>query len=323
MSESANPFVDSPAGLTTLAVPTCSADATAGNVRDRMVGRSFDRVEEVAVVDEGRLLGLVGLEDVLEADPEASIADLMDGDPVTLGPDGSEEEAAWRMARKGQANLAVVDAGGSFAGLIPAHFLLGRILTELDEDSARLGGYAASTDRARLAAEEHVSRRLLHRLPWLVIGLVGAMLSAIIVGSFEDQLNEKVLLAFFVPAVVYMADAVGTQTETLLIRGMSANIDVKMVVRREVITGILLGVLVGAAFYPFALLGWGDQSVALAVSLALFASCSISTSVATVLPRLIARFGGDPAFGSGPLATIIQDLLSIAVYLAIATPIAT
>jgi magnesium transporter len=315
--------VSSPSGLATLAVPTFPPDTTAGTVQERMVGRSFDRVEEVAVVAEGHLLGLVGLEDILEADPGASVSNLMDDDPVTLGPDGSEEEAAWQMARKGQANLAVVDARGYFAGLIPAHLLLGRLLTELDEDSARLGGYVASTDRARLAAEERVSRRLLHRLPWLVIGLFGAMLSAVIVGSFEDQLNEKVLLAFFVPAVVYMADAVGTQTETLLIRGMSANINVKMVVRREMLTGILLGLLVGAAFYPFALLGWGDQSVALAVSLALFASCSISTSVATVLPRLIAKFGGDPAFGSGPLATIVQDLLSIAVYLVIATSIAT
>lgn len=323
MSAEARPFVTGPLGLATLAVPTFSANATAGEVQEQMIGRSFDRVDEIAVVADGRLLGLAGLEDLVEADPAASVGTLMDADPVTLGPKGSEEEAAWRMAHKGQANLAVVDEAGRFAGLIPAHLLLGRLLTELDEDSARLGGYAASTDRARLAAEERVPRRLLHRLPWLVIGLVGAMLSAVIVGSFEEQLHEKVLLAFFVPAVVYMADAVGTQTETLLIRGMSANIDVKMVVRREMVTGILLGLLVGAAFYPFALLGWGDQSVALAVSLALFASCSISTSVATILPRLIARFGGDPAFGSGPLATIVQDLLSIAVYLAIATPIAT
>jgi magnesium transporter len=149
------------------------------------------------------------------------------------------------------------------------------------------------------------------------------MVSAVIVGSFEAQLDEVVLLAFFLPAVVYMADAVGTQTETLLIRGMSASVDMRTVVRRELITGVLIGALIGLTFFPFALIGWGDADVALAVGLALIASCSIATSVATVLPRVLSRFGSDPAFGSGPLATIIQDLLSIAVYLAIATPIVT
>jgi magnesium transporter len=227
------------------------------------------------------------------------------------------------MVRRRQSNLAVVGSDDSFIGLVPSHKLIARLLAEHDEDAARLGGYLASSGRARLAAEEPVSRRLLHRLPWLLVGLVGAMASAVIVGAFEAQLKEVVLLAFFVPAVVYMADAVGTQTETLLIRGMSAGIDIRTVVRRELITGVLIGAIIGLSFFPFALIGWGDADVALAVALALTASCSIATSVATILPRVLLHFGSDPAFGSGPLATIIQDLLSIAVYLAIATPIAT
>ncbi len=68
---------------------------------------------------------------------------------------------------------------------------------------------------------EPVARRLWHRLPWLGLGLLGAMASAVIVGAFEEEIREEVLLAFFLPAVVYMADAVGTQTETVVIRGMA------------------------------------------------------------------------------------------------------
>lgn len=288
-----------------------------------MVGKSFDFVDEIVVLDEGRLIGLVALTRLLEAPEETLLGDLADPDSVVIRPGESEEGAAWQMVRRPQSNLAVVDSGGAFVGLVPSHRLIGRLLAQHDEDAARLGGYLASSGRARLAAEEPVSRRLLHRLPWLLVGLVGAMASAVLVGAFEEQLEEVVLLAFFVPAVVYMADAVGTQTETLLIRGMSANIDMKTVIRRELITGVLIGTLIGLAFFVFALVGWGDADVALAVALALAASCSIATSVATVLPRLLSHFGSDPAFGSGPLATIIQDLLSIAVYLAIATPIAT
>ena len=131
------------------------------------------------------------------------------------------------------------------------------------------------------------------------------------------------LLAFFLPGVVYMADAVGTQTETVLIRGLSIGVSVRSVLRRELVTGALIGLALAAAFFPFALAAWGDGRVVLAVGLALFSSSSIATLVAMTLPWLFQRFGYDPAFGSGPLATVIQDLLSIVVYFAIASAIAT
>lgn len=323
MEASGDLFTGEAADQATARVPTFSSTQTVAEARRSMTGSSFDFADEIVVLDDGRLVGLVAPTRMLEAAELTPLADLVDREAVTISPGQPEEEVAWRMVRRGQSNLAVVAADGSFVGLVPPHRLIGRLLAEHDEDAARLGGYLASTGRARLAAEEPVSRRLLHRLPWLLIGLIGAMASAVLVGSFGSVLDEKLLLAFFVPAVVYMAGAVATQTETLLIRGMSASVAMRTVVRRELLTGILIGALIGLAFFPFALLGWGDFDVALAVALALAASCAIATSVATFLPRLLERLGTDPAFGSGPLATIVQDLLSIAVYLAIATPIAT
>lgn len=323
MEESRDLFTEEIAAHSTARVPVVSPTQSVAEARRYMVGKSFDFVDEIVVLDGDELVGLVASSRLLEAPEDARIGDLADPEPVVIRPGESEEGAAWKMVRRRQGNLAVLGADGRFVGLVPAHQLLGRLLAEHDEDAARLGGYLASSGRARLAAEEPIRRRLLHRLPWLLVGLVGAMASAVIVGAFESQLEEVVLLAFFVPAVVYMADAVGTQTETVLIRGMSAGIDMRTVVRREIGTGLLIGALIGAVFFLFALAGWGDSQVALAVALALTASCSIATSVATILPRVLSRLGSDPAFGSGPLATIIQDLLSIAVYLAIATPIVT
>jgi magnesium transporter len=92
----------------------------------------------------------------------------------------------------------------------------------------------------------------------------------------------------------------------------------RAVARREAVTGLIVGSAVGATFAAFAGLVWGDAEVAAAVGLALVASCSIASLVAMVLPWAFQRLGGDPAFGSGPLATVVQDLLSIAVYFAIA-----
>jgi magnesium transporter len=181
---------------------------------------------------------------------------------------------------------------------------------------ARLGGFLHDTAAARASSEELISRRFLHRLPWLLLGLVGALAAAAIVGAFERQLEENVILVFFIPGIVYMADAVGTQTETLIIRGLSVGIPIRHVVRREILTGLLVGLALSLAFFPVALWRWDEQDVALAVSLSLFAASSTATLVAMVLPWFLTRLGKDPAFGSGPLATVIQDLLSILIYFA-------
>ena len=303
-------------------VPLAGKEDRAGDVRERLARQSFDSVDQVVILEAGKFAGTVPLRVLLAAPAATPMERLVARDPPVFEPGASHEVVGRRMVAGGHSDAVVVDAENRFLGVVPGHRLLRGLLASHDEDLARLGGYLASTRRARAAAEEPVARRLWHRLPWLMVGLIGAMFSAVIVGSFETQLEETVLLALFLPAVVYMADAVGTQTETVLIRGFTAGIRVKDVIRREFATGALIGVFVGVAFYVFARLGWGDEDTALAVGLALFACCAIATTVATVLPSLLQRLGTDPAFGSGPLATIVQDLLSIAVYLAIAAPIA-
>ena len=298
-------------------VPRARPGERVGEVRARLAGGNFDHWD-VAVLDGERLAGVVPLARLVAAGDSAQVSEVMDPDPPLVHPDAPQEHAAQAMLARGEASIAVVDGNGRFAGLIPAGRMLRVLLAEHDEDVARLGGYLSSTRRARQAAEEALGRRLLHRLPWLVVGLLGAMASALVVGAFEEDLERTALLAVFVPAVVYMADAVGTQTEAVLIRGLSVGIDMRATARREVLTGLTLGLLVGGCFLPFALVVWGNEDVAVAVALALTASCSMATVVAMALPWAFQRLGRDPAFGAGPLATVIQDLLSILVYFAIA-----
>jgi magnesium transporter len=304
-------------------VPIAAPEQTATSVRESLVGSQFSSADDVAVLEDRELAGLVPIERLLAATGEATMAEIMDPDPPVVDAECDQEAVAWKMVQHHESSVAVVDADRHFVGLVSPHRMLSVLLEEHDEDLARLGGYLRGSRGARRAAEEPVTQRLQHRLPWLLIGLVGAMASAIIVGAFEADLNEVILLAFFLPGVVYLADAVGTQTEAILIRGLSVGIEMRKVVRRELISGLVIGAMIGLAFLPFALIGWGNGEVAIAVGLALFCASSIATLVAMALPFLFQRLGVDPAFGSGPLATVIQDLLSIAIYLAIATPIAT
>jgi magnesium transporter len=271
---------------------------------------------DVIVVDQGRAVGIIDARDLLTAPPHAAAEQLMDPNPPSMRPGQDPNPAAHEMAARGITTLIVEDEDGAFLGVIPPQHMIDLLLREHDEDLARLGGYTAGRDRARSAATERVAIRLVHRLPWLVLGLLGAMGSAVLVGAFDARLEANVLVALFVPAVVYMADAVGTQTETVLIRALAAGVPVRSMARRELSSGAIVGVVIGVAFALFVIAGWGDERLAVAVGIAMLASCSIAVVLAMAIPALFNRLGQDPAFGSGPLATVAQDLLSIAVYFA-------
>jgi magnesium transporter len=245
----------------------------------------------------------------------------MDNDPPIVHAQTDQEVAAWKAVQHGESSLAVVDHDGHLVGLVPPRRLLAVFLREHEEDMARIAGYLRGAETARTASEEAIGDRFWHKLPWLIVGLVGALVAADIVSAFEGELEKNVSLAFFVPGVVYLADAVGTQTEALVIRGLSHGVSVRQVMKKETITGVLMGAVLGLAFLPIGVWRWGDQDVALAVALSLLAACSVATVVAMAMPALFQRLGRDPAFGSGPLATVVQDLLSILIYFAIVSAV--
>lgn len=123
----------------------------------------------------------------------------------------------------------------------------------------------------------------------------------------------------FLPGIVYLADAVGTQTETLMVRGLSVGVSIREVTWREILTGLSFGVLLAAVTLPVVALFFAPVAVALVVSLARFSASTIATAIAMILPSIFHRLGIDPAFGSGPLATVIQDIASIVIYFGFAT----
>jgi magnesium transporter len=299
-------------------VPRASPAQRAGDVRRSLLAGAYASAGEIVVLDGDRLVGLAALETVLAADPATTVGELLRPAPAIVGADVDLERAAALAARNGGRAVAVVDGDGRFQGLLPPEAVIAVLFEEHEEDLARLSGSLARTSAARSASEEAVSRRLWHRLPWLLVGLAGAMASTVIVAAFEEQLQRELLLAIFVPAVVYMADAVGTQTETVVIRGMSLGVPIRRVAVREILTGLVIGLLIAGSFFVFAGLVWNDVRIAAIVSLALLVSTAVATAVAMCLPALLARLGQDPAYGSGPLATVIQDLLSITAYFAIA-----
>jgi magnesium transporter len=302
----------------TLKVPIAEPQTRVADVLAQLRGQRYDVASQIAVCETGRLVALVSMEELLAADGDTPVGKLGDHDPPAVAPHADQELAVRKAIWHGESSLAVVNADGEFRGLIPADRLLAVLLWEHDEDIARFGGLLKGTAEARAASEAPVRGRFWHRIPWLMVGLAGALVSVDIIRSFQREIEKEVSLAFFVPAVVYLADAVGTQTEAIAIRGMPAGVTIRRMFIPEVLTGVLLGIALGLVFFPMAFWRWGQGDVALAVSVALCAACSIASLVAIALPWCLQQAGLDPAFGSGPLATVIQDLLSIIVYFLVA-----
>jgi magnesium transporter len=302
-------------------VPVASPSVSVEQMRWSLNEGTYDSLTHVAILEGTKLVGVLTIEALFAAQGEVTAGRLMDPDPPVVAPGTDQEVAARRAVEHGESALAVVDEEEKFVGFVPPQRLLAVLLWEHEEDMDRLGGFIRGTSEARRASQEPAGRRFWHRVPWLLVGLVGALLSADIVGAFEEQLKETVVLAFFIPGIVYLADAVGTQTETVVIRGLSVGVGLRQMVRPELLSGLLMGLALSLAFFPVALLRWGDGELAIAVSLSLLAACSVATVIAMTLPWVIRRFGKDPAFGSGPLATVIQDLLSILIYFAIASSV--
>jgi magnesium transporter len=299
-------------------VPTTGPDATAGEIRAALVGQPFDCATDVAVCVDGRLVGLVPLETLLAAPADSPARAIMDPDPPVVTPGADQEYAAVKAVQHGESSLAVVDTEDRFIGLIPPQRLLAVLLAEHHEDMARLAGVLRGTRSAKQALEEPVAWRFLHRVPWLVVGLAGMLVGADLVGAFAEELQANLVLAFFLPAVVYLADAVGTQTEALVVRGLSVGAPIGRVVWREFVTGILVGVGLGLVAMALSFWRWGPAGIALVLMVSLAAACLVATLVGIALPWVLHRMGSDPAFGAGPLATVIQDLLSIVIYLWVA-----
>jgi magnesium transporter len=300
-------------------VPVVSPDRAAGEVRQGLAGQRFESAGHIVVCDGPRFLGVVRIEDLIAAPADATMKSLMDDTAPVVAPGVDQEVAAWHAVRKRECALAVVDGEGRFTGMIPPDRLLAVLLSEHEEDLSRLGGFTRSTAAARSTSEEPIRRRFRHRLPWLLVGLGGALLAADVVASFEAQLQRSVMLAFFIPGLVYLADAVGTQTETIIVRGLSVGVAMRRMAVRELLVGVAIGLFLAAVAGPVVWWRWGEAEMGLIVGLSVLAACSTATVAAMTLPWLLDTLNLDPAFGSGPLATVIQDLLTILIYLGIAT----
>lgn len=179
-------------------------------------------------------------------------------------------------------------------------------------------------DRYKEVLEDDQKEKVLpliwHRLPWLVVGLVGGIIATIFASYFENLLIKHIELTYFIPVIVYMSAAVGSQTATIYVRNLARE-RVKFWVYffKELILGACLGVTFGFLLGMFAYFWFRSIEVALAVSLAMAVSILTSPIVSLIIPSILKKEHTDPAVGAGPFTTVVQDLISLIIYFIVST----
>ncbi|WP_430232365.1 magnesium transporter [Nitrosomonas communis] len=297
-------------------VPRALPTETVATVCTNLSKQVYENIELICVTEPtGKLVGVISVSELFAAAPNAHLEDVMHKNPPYVYPEVDQERVASIALHHRHNAVAVVDHHHFLLGTVPSDALMHILRREHVEDLHRLVGIGRESDVAREALELPPLRRVRHRLPWLIIGLLGSMMSALLVSSFEAELTRNVAIAFFVPGLVYIADAIGTQSEAVAVRGLSlSQANLRHLVRGESRTGMIIGAILGLLIFPFVWIFFADFNLAIAVSLSLIIASSIASTIGMVLPWLLQRLGTDPAYGSGPLATIIQDILSLLVY---------
>ena len=307
--------------LTTTSVPKARADETAGFALERLREHKPEEASHLYLIDEASvLIGQVPIERLIAAAPETLLGDLRGDPPIEVWPDDDAETVALLAVERHDADVAVVDERRKVIGAIPIGRLLRLLHEEHVDEILRRAGVGAGHPSP---AEAHETMKAFRaRVPWLALGLLGGMLAGGVASMFEESLKREVTLAFFLPLVVYMADAIGTQTETILVRRMVyGRVSLFNQLWREASLGLLIGLTIGVAAWLGLWLLDGRGHVAAVVALTILCSSIVATLIASLLPWLLDRLGFDPAMASGPVATVLQDLLSVAIYLGIATAI--
>lgn len=297
-------------------VLSAHANEEAGAVRQRIRSKMLRSWDLVCVLDSNEsLLGTLTPQELLFLPDDALMATAAVRDrPVVLATTDQERMASMALHHHVVA-VPVVNEDRQLLGVVGPAALMDILRREHVEDLHRLAGITRESKRARQAIEDTPQRRARHRLPWLVIGLGGSLLATYVVSRFETALTAKPMLAFFIPGLVYLADAIGTQSEAVAVRGLSlSHMGLWQLIRGEMWTGILIGLVLAALAFPMIWLVFADLRLAVAVTLALAGASVVASMLGLTLPWLLGRLGSDPAYGSGPVATIVQDVLSLLIY---------
>jgi len=278
-----------------------------------------EKLYYVWVVDDyGKLVGVVSMKDLLLEPIDTKIKDVMNPDVLSVAADTDQEEVARIIKQYDLTHVPVVNGQHKLIGRITNDDIIDVIEEEASEDISLMAGVLDQE-----IAEESALKISRARLPWLLLGLFGGLISAIVINHFHGSLEKILALSFFIPVIMAMGGNTGTQAATVVIRGLATG-DISIVHTGKrlltelwvaLINGILCGILLGlvVAFWL------SDPRLGIGVGVSLITVILFSGSFGAFVPFLLRKLNIDPALAAGPFITTSNDILGLLIYLSIVT----
>ncbi|MBC2703291.1 magnesium transporter [Desulfobacula sp.] len=277
----------------------------------------------IYVVDEyGKLVGVSSLRQLVVVHPEKPLKEFMAKDLVTVKPYTDREEVARLVARYDYLAVPVVDDDNKIVGIVTVDDVIDILHEAATEDMLKMAGVGEE-----YIETQTVLRGTRIRLPWLFASFLGGVAAFFIIGGFEESLAKFTSLAAFIPVIMGMGGNIGTQSSTIVVRGIATgriNLqDFYKVVSKELAIGLILGVTYGLFIGLIARFIFAEELFALplavAVGLAILSSMSLAALVGSMVPLIFERLNIDPAVATGPIVTTSIDIVSVYCYFMIAT----
>ncbi|NLZ94423.1 MAG: magnesium transporter, partial [Bacteroidales bacterium] len=268
-----------------------------------------------------RLIGIVSLRALVTEDPDKQIVDIMEKDVITVNTDDDQEIVAEMFQRYDLLAMPVCDHQGRLTGIITIDDIIDVMEQEATEDFQIMAAMTPSEDEY-LSTNVFVLAK--HRVVWLLVLLISATFTGSIMKNFSDTLESLILLGMFIPMLMDTGGNAGSQSSTLIIRGLATG-DIKLsdafkVLRKEFLISLICGVILSA--FNFArILVFEPQVpvlIALTVSLTLISTVIMAKVIGGLLPIAAKKLKLDPAIMAGPLITTIVDALSLIIYFNVA-----
>lgn len=271
-----------------------------------------------AVNDDKKLIGVLSLRDLITAENDAYIEDIMSERVISSNVAEDQEDVAQRMRDYDLIAMPVLDYQDHLLGIITIDDILDVMDEEASEDYSRLAG-VSDVD----ATNDSVFKTATKRLPWLIILTFLGMITASILGSFEDTLSQVALLAAFIPIISGMSGNSGTQSLAVSVRNISTGeIDEKSkfkIALREAGSGMLSGIVCAIILMLIIIIIYRQPFLACIVGASLAIAMTVGTLVGSVIPLVMNKLKIDPAVASGPFITTINDIVSMLIYFGLAT----
>jgi magnesium transporter len=289
------------------------------------VRRAGLRSREVLVLpvtdDQRRLVGVVDLPDVVTATSGTRIDQLIRPDTYSVRVDEDQEIGARLMQEADLVALPVLDTEDRLVGVFTVDDAMEILEQEETEDISRAGGAEPLTVPYMEATVLQLARK---RATWLLVLIIAAVATVNVLGAFEETLEEVLALALFIPLLIDTGGNSGSQAATVVIRAMAVGevrfSDLPRVLKREVVVGLLLGLMLGVVAIPIVWAFFGIQ-FALVIGSTLFVICTWASFSGGLLPLVAKRVGIDPAVVSAPLITTLVDATGLIIYFLIAQAI--